>query len=166
MDTPEAPIATAPSSAAPTPLDIARKREERARVEPKEGMFTPEQQAEVDRIIRDRIQRVEAKYAAIDVPAAEQRMNELEQQIRDGELKVMRNNLAARFGLSPEDRDLLLTGSDASTLETQASLLAQRGFGRPPGNVAPREGRTVEASSDANDDVRAFIDNLFGSSDW
>lgn len=151
----------------PTPLDIARQIEARmgTPAEPKEGMFTPEQQAEVDRIIRDRIQRVEAKYATVNVEAAEQRLTEIQEQIRDGELTVMRNAIAARIGLSTDERDLLLTGTDATSLEMQAVRLVQRGFGRPPGNVAPREGQSVNAPT-GNNDMRAFIDNLFGSNDW
>lgn len=155
----------------PSPLDVPRKRTENptAKHDPaqaKNDMFTPEQQAEVDRIVHDRIQRVEAKYEGIDVEASEQRLSELGQQIRDGELRLLRNHMAERIGLSPEDRDLLLSGTDINSLETQAARLVQRGFGRPLGNVARREGQAVAGPTRGNEELRDFVNNLFGNDDW
>lgn len=159
---------TEPSEAIPTPLDIARRLEAQPTTvaEPKDGMFTPEQQAEVNRIVQERVQRVEAKYAAVDVEAAQQQLDDIQQQIRDGELAVMRNAIAARLGLAPEDRDLLLTGTDAVALVEQETRLAAYGFGRPLGNRAPREGQAVNEPSHGDRDMREFVDNLFGNNDW
>lgn len=175
MTTNETTVADGSEDAAgttkPTPLDLARRTEPRpvdanTPAELKKDLFTPEQQAEVDRIIRDRVQRVEAKYATVDVQASELRLKEIGQEIRDGELRLLRNHIAERIGLSPEDRDLLLTGTDVTSLEAQAALLAQRGFGRAPGNVARREGQIVAAPTTGNEDMRTFVNDLFGNDVW
>lgn len=153
----------------PSPLDVARRMEARAAStsDAKEGMFSPEQQAEVDRIVRDRIQRVEAKYADLDVEAAQARLKETDERIREGERIVLRNSIAARVGLSPDDRDLFLTGTDAATLEAQARLLSERwGLGKPQGNVAPREGRAVSSPAPQDREMREFANNLFGNDVW
>ena len=152
----------------PTPLDVARQRDSRSTSagQHDEPMFTPEQQAEVNRIVQERVQRVEAKYAAVDVEEAQRRLSELDEQIRNGDNIVLRNSIAARIGLSPEDRDLLLTGKDEATLELQAKLLIERwGLGKAQGNVAPREGQTVSPSTAQGDEMRQFVDHLFGSED-
>lgn len=109
---------------------------------------------------------VEAVDKAGDVQASEQRVHELDRQIRESEIRLMRNSIAERIGLSPDDRDLLLTGTDADSLEAQATFLVQRGFGRPPGNIAPREGQAISEPRRRNEDMREFANDLFGNDDW
>lgn len=60
------------------------------------------------------------------------------------DLAQTRADIAKRYMLSDEDRDILLSGTDAATLEKQA----QRLFQRTPHNVAHTEGRNPEAKAD------------------
>ena len=55
---------------------------------------------------------------------AEQRLVDLEQRYAAAEAKALRSDVAAQFGISAEDRDLFLTGSDEETLRAQAERLA------------------------------------------
>ena len=109
-------------------------------------------QADVDRIVKDRIARVEAKYADYnDLKAKAEGAKTIEQQLADlatkhaaAEARALRSDIAAKHGLSTEDRDLFLTGSDEATLEAQAKRLAERNAEQKKnGNRAPREGRTT-----------------------
>ena len=110
-------------------------------------------QAEVDRIVGDRLKRerdaVKAKYGDYDdLKAKAEGAKTVEQQLADmraENAKMQRDTLAARIaaqhGIAPEDADLFLTGSDADTLTAQAKRLAERDQARPAGTV-PNEGRT------------------------
>jgi hypothetical protein len=91
---------------------------------------------------------------------AEERVAELERKAAVAEAKALRSDIAAKYGLSPEDRDLFLTGTDESTLSAQAQRLAGREEDRKKqGNFAPKEGTTPAGSS--NTDERDFVRNLF-----
>lgn len=117
-------------------------------------------QAEVDRIVKDRIARVESKYAdyndlkvkADGAKTVEQKLAELEQKHAEAEARALRSNIATKHGLSAEDRDLFLTGSDEATLEAQAKRLAERiADQKKAGNRAPREGRTTTTTISPKD---------------
>ena len=72
---------------------------------------------------------------------AEQRLAELEQRYAAAEAKALRSDIAAAHGISPEDRDLFLTGSDEETLRAQAERLAAHLANRErASSIAPREG--------------------------
>lgn len=128
-------------------------------------------QADVDRIVKERIARVETKYAdygdlkakAEGAKTVEQKLAELEQKHAAAEARALRSDIAAKFGLSAEDRDLFLTGSDEATLTAQAQRLAQREADRKKnGNVARSEGG-VTTTEGKNQDIREFARNLFKS---
>ncbi|WP_126893523.1 hypothetical protein [Microbacterium sp. HSID17254] len=128
-------------------------------------------QADVDRIVKDRIARVEAKYAdyndlkakAEGAKSVEQKLAELEAKHAEAEARVLRSEIATRHGISAEDRDLFLTGSDADALEAQAKRLAERAADQKKnGNRAPKEGGTT-TTDDGEKDLRAFAKNLFAS---
>ncbi|HLS48556.1 MAG TPA: hypothetical protein VK024_01055 [Actinomycetaceae bacterium] len=126
-------------------------------------------QADVDRIVGERVKRVEAKYAdykdlkakAEGAKTAEERIAELEQRYRDAETARLRSDIAAAHGISPEDRDLFLTGADEETLTKQAERLASHVIERKKqGNRAPLQGRSP--SKPAEDEERATARSLFG----
>jgi hypothetical protein len=134
--------------------------------DPQAQTFT---QADVDRIVKERVQREKAKFADYDDLKAkagqsktlEERLAEVEQRAAKAEAAALRSDIAAKFGIGAEDRDLFLTGADEETLTAQAQRLAQREADRKKqGNVAPREGGNPNPDG-ANGDLRAFTRALF-----
>ena len=129
-------------------------------------------QAEVDRIVKDRIARVEAKYsdysdlkkAAEGAKTVEQKLAELESKHAEVEARALRSDIAARHGITAEDRDLFLTGSDEATLEAQAKRLAERMVEQKKnGNRAPKEGRPVTTTISPKDAAkREWLQSLSG----
>ena len=72
---------------------------------------------------------------------------------------ALRLRIAAKHGISDDDADLFLTGTDEDTLTRQAQRLADREAARKKaGNVAPREGTTTNPGSDP---MRDFTRALF-----
>lgn len=138
---------------------------------PNEGEQQQEQtftQADVDRIVRERVQRERSKFADYDdLKAKAEGAKTVEQQLaemRAENAKMQRDNLAARIaakhGIPPEDADLFLTGSDEATLTAQAERLAAReGERRKQGNYVPNEGRTTTSTGDT--ELREFTRQLF-----
>ena len=147
---------------------------------PAEGKtFTPEQQAEVNRIVQERVQRVEAKYAdypdlkakADGAKTLEDRLGTLESELSTTRSEAARTRVAARFGISaekgakgePSDAELLLTGSDEEAMTKQAERVAGRiADQKKGGNVARREGNTT-TTPDKDKDMREFTRSLFAS---
>ena len=132
-------------------------------------------QADVDRIVKDRIARVEAKYAdyndlkkaADGAKTVEQKLADLESKHAEAEARALRSDIAARHGITAEDRDLFLTGSDEATLEAQAKRLAEREADRKSkGNVARKEGRAVTTTISPKDAAkREWLASLRGDDD-
>ena len=131
-------------------------------------------QADVDRIVADRLKRerekITAKYADYDqlrekaegAKTAEDRIAELEQKYQAAEVARLRSDIAARHGIAAEDRDLFLTGTDEDTLTKQAQRLAERESDRKKqGNFVPREGNIPPRP--AASDERNFVRDLFAS---
>ncbi len=131
-------------------------------------------QADVDKIVRDRLtQQAKNKFGDYDelktkadgAKSVEQKLAELEAKHAEAEARALRSDIAARHGLSAEDRDLFLTGSDETALEAQASRLAARTVEqKKSGNVARNEGDT-KTTGNANGDELEFVSRLFGGSD-
>ncbi|EIC09145.1 hypothetical protein OR221_0853 [Microbacterium laevaniformans OR221] len=130
-------------------------------------------QADVDKIVRDRLAQQaknkfgdydELKTAAAGAKTVEQKLAELESKHAEAEARALRSDIAARHGISAEDRDLFLIGSDEATLDAQAKRLADREAARNKhGNVARREGTTTTTGK-SDGDMRAFVRQLFGNS--
>lgn len=129
-------------------------------------------QADVDRIVKERVARERAKYADYDDLKAkaagsktlEERLASLEGELTTAKATALRSDIAAKHGLSAEDRDLFLTGTDESTLTAQAQRLAGREADRKKqGNLAPKEGNTPAGGT--NTDEREFARSLFGRAD-
>lgn len=125
-------------------------------------------QSDVDRIVRERVQRERAKYADYDelkakaegAKTVEDRLAEMEKRTAAAEASALRSDVAARHGISAEDRDLLLTGTDAETLEAQAKRIAEASERKKKANIVPREGNNPKATG--GDEEREFVRKLFG----
>lgn len=129
-------------------------------------------QADVDRLISERLKRerdaTKTKYADYDDlkkaadgrKTAEDRIAELERQTAEANAKALRADIANQHGISAEDRDLFLTGTDADTLAAQAKRLSERESDRKKrGNHVPTEGSNATPSADP---LRDFTAGLFG----
>ncbi|WP_223690103.1 hypothetical protein [Leifsonia poae] len=147
--------------------DTAAKGDDEQKPEQK---FT---QADIDKAVKDRLAREKAKYADYDdlktkaegAKTVEQKLAELEKKTADAEARALRSDIAARFQISAEDRDLFLTGTDEDTLTAQATRLTEREADRKnKGNVARKEGDTKQTGK-ANGDMRDFARQLFGNAD-
>ena len=112
--------------------------------------------------------RERAKYADYDALKAkaegaktvEDRLAEMEKRTAAAEASALRSDVAARHGISAEDRDLLLTGTDAETLEAQAKRIAEASERKKKANIVPREGNNPKATG--GDEEREFVRKLFG----
>lgn len=127
-------------------------------------------QADVDRIVGERVQRERAKYADYDdlkakagkSATAEERVAALEKRATEAEARALRSDIAAKHGISAEDRDLFLTGTDEDTLAAQAKRLAAReAEHKKNGNYVSQEGRNPKGAKAT--DERAAVRELFGS---
>ena len=130
-------------------------------------------QAELDQIITDRLAQqaknkfgdyAELKAKAEGAKTVEQQLSELSAKHVAAEARALRADIASTYGISKEDRDLFLTGSDEATLTAQAKRLADREEERKKnGNRAPKEGGTTNGD-DKDKDLREFTRALFGPS--
>ena len=133
-------------------------------------------QADVDRIVRERVKRERERFADYDdlkakaegAKTVEERMAQLERDLATERAAATRAKVAARFGVSTEpdeetglsDADLFLTGKDEETLTAQAKRLAKRVSDREStNNIVPTEGATPRA---VPDEKSAFADFLTG----
>ena len=137
--------------------------------EPDTGTTETFTQPNVDRQVGERAHPGRAKYPDYDAPKAkaegaktgEDRLAEMEKRPAAAEASALRSDVAARHGISAEDRDLLLTGTDVETLEAQAKRLAEQESERKKkANIVPREGSNPKASG--GDEEREFVRKLFG----
>ena len=133
-------------------------------------------QADVDRIVRERVKREREKYADYDelrekaagAQTVEERVAQLERELATEKATALKAQVAARFGVSTEpdeetglsDADLFLTGKDEETLTAQAKRLAKRVSDREStNNISPTEGETPRV---VPDEKSAFADFLTG----
>jgi hypothetical protein len=87
------------------------------------------------------------------------RIAQLEKEANDARTEALRFKVASKHGISDEDADLFLTGSDEETLTKQAERLAGKADERKRnGNHVPGEG-TTPPPGEAGD--RAFARSLF-----
>ena len=133
-------------------------------------------QADVDRIVRERVKRERERFADYDdlkakaegAKTVEERMAQLERDLATERAAALRASVAARYGVSTEpdeetglsDADLFLTGKDEETLTAQAKRLAKRVSDREStNNISPTEGGTPRV---VPDEKSAFADFLTG----
>ena len=144
----EAATEQATESASTTETQEAAETEQQ-----QEQTFT---QADVDRIVRERVQRERQKAAK----TAEERIADLEQQIAASQREALRRRVQAAHGISDEDADLFLTGTDEESLTAQAKRLADRESERKKqNNVSPREGNNPTPSQDQKRDFVRSLTN-------
>lgn len=145
-------------SAVPSPADVAARVAERS--------FT---QAEVNEIVQSRLKNMKDEYEQLQGRAASfedltSQNQQLSSELSSLQLQTLRMRVASDFGISAEDRDILLTATDEDGLRMQAerfaSFASQRLTG---GNVAHREGRAVEVPSAKEGRIGAFVHELFGN---
>lgn len=151
----------------------------------KQEQATTFTQADIDRIVKDRLAQqaktIAAKFSDYDETKAkaetaktlEDRLGSLEAELNATKASALRTSIAAKFGVStekgpkgePSDADLFLTGTDESTLTAQAQRLATRqADSKKQGNVARKEGDTT-TNADEKAPLREFASQLFGSAD-
>jgi len=88
-----------------------------------------------------------------------------EKEASDARAEAMRWRVAAKHGVSDDDAELFLTGTDEETLTKQAQRLGERESDRKKnGNVASKEGTNSNERPKTND-VREFTRGLFGRDD-
>ena len=122
----------------------ARKWEQRA----KDNKSAADKLAELEEAQKSEIEKVADRAAAAEKAAAE------------AKAEALRWKVAAKHGISDEDADLFLTGTDEETLTKQAERLAQRSETRKKnGNVVPKEGTTHREPPE--DEMREFTRALF-----
>lgn len=131
-------------------------------------------QADIDRIVNDRLAQqaknkfgdyAELKAKADGAKSVEQQLADLSAKHAEAEARALRSDIATKHGISAEDRDLFLTGSDETALTAQAVRLAGRvADQKKQGNVARKEGGTT-TSGDPEKDMRVAVRNLFGRTD-
>lgn len=137
-------------------------------------------QADVDRIVKERIARVEAKYAdyndlkkaADGAKTLEERVGTLEGELTTTRADAARNRVAAKFGIStergsndePSDAEVLLTGSDEAAMVAVAERFAARAADQKKnGNVAPKEGGITTTGDSKTAETRDFLQQLTGA---
>lgn len=134
-------------------------------------------QEELNRLIGDRVKRakpadyddLKAKAARLDeieqasksdLEKAADRAAKAEAALQAAQAESLRWKVAAKFGITDEDADLFLTGTDEATLTKQAERLSGRGQDRKKqGNRVPKEG--ANPTPVANDE-RTAVRELFG----
>ena len=143
---------------------------------------TPDQtftQADVDRIVADRLKRereaTKAKYADYDDLKAkagnavtlEERVAEIEKQAKASEDRALRAEIANAKGLTASQAKRLI-GSTREELEADADELLKdigerESERKKRGNRVPDEGKTTPKAGD--DEMREFTRNLFADAD-
>jgi hypothetical protein len=130
-------------------------------------------QADLDRIVKERVQRERAKYSDYDdlkakaagAKTVEDRLAEVEGRAKDAEARALRADIANKHGISAEDRDLFLTGDTEDVLTAQATRLAERDADQKrQGGVVRREGGNRNQNG-KDDPMREFTRGLFGNND-
>lgn len=139
--------------------------------EGQEQTFT---QADVDRIVADRLKReretTKAKFGDYDdlkakageKATADERIAALEREVETTRREALRRRVQAAHGIDDEDADLFLTGADEESLTKQAQRLAARTQERKDnGNHVPREGNNPNPTPKGDAETREFTRSLF-----
>lgn len=128
-------------------------------------------QADVDRIVADRLKRereaTKAKYADYDdlrakaegAKTAEERIANLENELGAQRLAASRAQIVAEFGLTEKQAAALkYAPSEEAARELAEGLAAESAERKRKNNVSPREGNTPQSGSDP---MREFTRGLF-----
>ena len=144
---------------------------------PADETTTPEPtftQADLDRIVRERVKREREKFADYDelkvraetAKTAEERLADLERKLAEADAREQRARMvqavATAHGITdPEDIALFLTGQDEDTLTAQAKRLAARdGARRKAADIVPGASKTPTNTS-GDPELREFARRVF-----
>jgi hypothetical protein len=95
-----------------------------------------------------------------EIEKATEKAAAAEQAAAAAKAEALRWKIAAKHGITDDDAELFLTGTDEETLTKQAQRLAERVTDRKKnGNHVPREGTTHPPAQ--TDEMREFTRNLF-----
>jgi hypothetical protein len=87
------------------------------------------------------------------------RMKALEEQIANTTLDALRTKIAFKHGISPEDAEVLLTGTDEESLTAQAERLVKV---KPVGSSSPLAGLGSDDGKQSGEaEVRKFTRSFF-----
>lgn len=138
-------------------------------------------QEELNRLIGERVKRAKpADYDDLKAKAARldeieeankteqqklaERLAEAEKSAEQARTEALRFKIASKFGVTDEDADLFLTGSDEETLTKQAERLAARneeaGKPRAP-KPDPNQGRHTSGTASTADLFAAAVEGQF-----
>lgn len=145
----------------PTPKDVA----EQSKGEEDSKFTPPSSQAELDRIIGERVARERAKFSDYDelksaasklseiqeadkteIQKATERAEDAERQLQTTKAESLRLGVAARHGITGEYLDLL-HGSDEESLEASAQKIASLIHKAPRGPIIPTQGDAPDGAS-------------------
>lgn len=145
-------------------------------------------QQELDAVLKDRLNRERSKFKDYnDLKAKAAKLDEIEQanlselekangrittaeKERDGaKAEALRLRIAVTHGISLEDADLFLTGTDEETLTAQAKRLADRAAEQANAEaerkkknpIVSKEGTSTKTGTTTEEDDREFARNFF-----
>lgn len=95
--------------------------------------------------------------AAAKGQTAEEQIAALTKQVADTQLEALRSRVQARFGISDEDAELFLTGTDKDTLEKQAARLKEQNDARNGARVPGEGGGGRPVITDEKQAVRTLF---------
>lgn len=150
---------------------MPKPEEQKSAEEQKSGTTETFTQADVDRIVAERLKRereaTKTKYAdyedikakAGEATTLEERVAAMEKRATEAEAAALRAQYAADV---PEKLRPLLTGTTDEELKAQRDLLVEGEAERKKqGNRVPKEGTTTESAPTGDDEMREFTRNLF-----
>ena len=134
----------------------------------------PATQADLDKIVGERVARERAKYAdhadlkakaarlaeieaasKTEAEKAADRIEELEKQLADAQSAALRARIQAKHGISDEDAELFLTATDEETLARQAQRFIEIAPKPGKGNVVPGVGISPTQLPTLQEQIRA-----------
>lgn len=148
-------------------------------------------QQELDAVLKDRLNRERSKFKDYDALKAKADMLDQIEQANLSELdkangritsaeserdtakaEALRLRIAVTHGISLEDADLFLTGTDEETLTAQAKRLSDRvaeqanaeAERKKKNPIVSKEGTSTNAGTTTEDDEREFARTFFGGS--
>lgn len=154
-----------PAPAEPTPPAGVDPEAWRALGDPGKKAISAEREA------REAAEKAAAEYKTKLDEIEQANLSEVERAKREAEdaktalakakSEALRARIQAKHGISDEDADLFLTGSDEATLTRQAERLAQRAEDRKKtGNRAPLQGQASTAKSTGANAKREWLASL------
>ncbi len=145
-------------TSSPSPADIAAAH-------PVRSFTQHEVDAQVRTALRDqRFQYTQAQAQAEAAANLEKRLDSSRASLDFAEGIALRTEVANRYGIASEDRDILLTASDEAGLTAQAERVAALDTAERlrGANVAPREGN-VRITHTGDAELQQFAKMLFNS---